>query len=87
MDKSIHVYAGWMNDEKIGILYQDVLNGTETISFEYSTDWIKHHPNLILDPTMKPVPFRFYHILGRRSLTYASLEERAFSRKYGKKLG
>ncbi len=60
MDKSIHVYAGWMNDEKIGILYQGVLNGAETISFEYSTDWIKHHPNLILDPTMKPVPFRFY---------------------------
>ena len=56
----IYVYAGWEADNKIGTIFSDVLNGSEVISFEYNSQWLKNHPNLILDPTIEQSPYRTY---------------------------
>ena len=56
----ILVYAGWENDRLIGVLHRDIASGEEVVSFEYDPEWLKIHPNLILDPTLPLTPYRSY---------------------------
>ena len=56
----IYVYAGWENNKKIGTIYSDILNGSEIISFEYENEWLREHPNLMLDPNIPLTPYRSY---------------------------
>lgn len=59
MDR-IYCYAGWLNNEKIGTIYKDIINGNEVISFEYDRIWLAEHPGLMLDPTIPLSPYRTY---------------------------
>ena len=56
----IYAYAGWENDRKIGTLHRDIASGEEVVSFEYDPEWLKTHPNLILDPTLPMTTYRSY---------------------------
>ena len=46
------VAAGWENDATIGICKIERVRGNERISFEYDENWIKLHPDLLLDPDL-----------------------------------
>ena len=59
-ENKIFVYAGWEEDRKIGVIYSDILNGFEVVSFSYENDWLQTHPFLILDPTLDHTPYRVY---------------------------
>jgi serine/threonine-protein kinase HipA len=61
MVKKIFVYADWLalNNRKpapVGILYSDIVNNREKISFEYSNDWLGTYDTkrIFLDPDLKP---------------------------------
>lgn len=58
--KEIYVYAGWLDDELIGTLHCDAVNGTEIVSFEYERKWLIDNSSLILDPTLPQVGYRSY---------------------------
>ena len=56
----IYVYAGWEDDKKIGTIYSEILSGSEVIYFSYDEEWLREHPNLILDPTISQVTYSHY---------------------------
>ncbi len=59
-NKEIYVYAGWLENELIGVLHCNISNGNETVSFEYSSKWLSEHSSMILDPTIPQVRYRSY---------------------------
>ncbi len=56
----IYVYAGWEDDKEVGMLYSNIANGEEVVSFEYNEEWLASHVNLCLDPTIAQTPYRTY---------------------------
>lgn len=58
--KTIYIHAGWENDAPIGILYIDIVNGEEVVSFQYFEKWLRDHPSLLLDPMIANIPYRNY---------------------------
>ena len=60
MVQKVYVYAGWLDDEFIGIIYIIHNNGKETISFEYSEDLLNRHSNIFLDPDLYAFSGRQY---------------------------
>lgn len=65
MVKKVYVYAGGLNDELIGTIYVLSDNGRESISFEYSEDWLKLHSDIFLDPDLLPFAARQYLRTGK----------------------
>ncbi|WP_022760918.1 type II toxin-antitoxin system HipA family toxin [Butyrivibrio sp. AD3002] len=59
-NKDIFVYAGWLNNELIGIIHRGIVSGGEVVSFEYDNNWLGSHSNLMLDPTIPQTPYRTY---------------------------
>ncbi len=57
-ENGILVFAGWEDDEIIGIIRRNVIGGEEVTSFEYDNTWIQKHPQLLLDPTILLMPYR-----------------------------
>ena len=56
MSGKVYVYAGWLDDAFIGVLHGLRGNGRETVSFEFSEEWIQAHANLLLDPKLRLRP-------------------------------
>ena len=52
MQREIYVYAGWLNDAPVGIIYATQSSGKEIVSFEYSADWLREHSDIFLDPDL-----------------------------------
>ena len=61
--KSIYVYDGFSSEEPVlmGILYVNVIKGTESYSFEYESEWLKKTKlSFSLDPAIMPYAGRQY---------------------------
>ena len=48
--RKLNVHAGWENDAIIGTVYIEEIRGKEKFSFEYESEWLMQHENLVLDP-------------------------------------
>ncbi len=71
MDIGLELCAGWLEDAPlIGHLYIDRARGTEVMSFAYSPDWIRLHPNLKLDPDLSVSGGRQFPVNGRNSFGF-----------------
>ena len=60
MTDKVYVYAGWLDDALIGVIHVFRSNGRETVSFEFSGDWVETHAALLLDPNLAPFTGRQY---------------------------
>lgn len=60
-EKDIYVYMDWNEScELDGILHVSLNRQNEQTSFEFDTKWLEDHPDLFLDPDLKPCPGRQY---------------------------
>lgn len=67
------VVAGWLKPEmKIGICEIESARGRETISFRYDEEWLKKHPNLVIDPDIISMEGRQYPPEGKQCFGFLS---------------
>ena len=67
------VVAGWLKPEmKIGICEIESARGRETISFRYDEEWLKKHPNLVIDPDIISMEVRQYPPEGKQCFGFLS---------------
>ena len=57
---NIYVYAGWLEDTLIGVVHTLHSNGKETVSFEYSEEWVRAYIDVFLDPDLVSFTGRQY---------------------------
>ena len=65
MKKKIYVHAGWLSDKMIGTVHILRDNDRESVSFEYSEEWLKLHSDIFLDPDLSPFTGRQYLSAGK----------------------
>ena len=61
--KTIYVYDSFSENEpvRLGMLYVNLIRGTESYSFEYDSDWLRNTNMAVsLDPDLSPFPGRQY---------------------------
>ena len=59
--KQFEVVASWISTEAtVGVCDVTSARGKEVISFSYSPEWLRTHPDVIIDPDLYPVPGRQY---------------------------
>lgn len=71
--REFFVVAGWLKPEmKIGICEIESARGRETISFRYDEEWLKKHPNLVIDPDIISMEGRQYPTEGKQCFGFLS---------------
>lgn len=69
----VNVLAGWADDRpKIGTCYFEHARGNEVISFEYDREWLRNHPDFVLDHDILPVSARQYPANGHSVFGFIS---------------
>lgn len=52
MKNEIYVYAGWLENTRIGTVNCVYNHGKEIVSFEYDEEWLTKHADIFLDPDL-----------------------------------